>query len=103
MASSPPEHHMDRLGHRLGDRFCNSALATEKRLEKSTPNDEKAFSFARDAYRLLQRTVVCRGQRSMSKKAGFASLVGGLMLVSAIFAGGGGSDAQQIGNAGQAR
>jgi mono/diheme cytochrome c family protein len=39
----------------------------------------------------------------MSKKAGFASLVGGLMLVSAIFAGGGGADAQQIGNAGQGR
>jgi mono/diheme cytochrome c family protein len=39
----------------------------------------------------------------MSKKAGFAYLVGGLMLVSAIFAGGGGSDAQQVGNAGQGR
>ena len=36
-------------------------------------------------------------------KAGFASLVGGLMLISAIFAGGSGSDAQQIGNAGQGR
>ena len=39
----------------------------------------------------------------MSKKASFASLVGGLMLVSAIFAGGGGSDEQQVGNAGQGR
>ena len=37
MASSPPEHHVDRLGHRLGDCSCNSALATEERLEKSTP------------------------------------------------------------------
>jgi mono/diheme cytochrome c family protein len=39
----------------------------------------------------------------MSKRAGFASLVGGLMLVSTIFAGGGGANAQQIGNAGQGR
>jgi mono/diheme cytochrome c family protein len=39
----------------------------------------------------------------MSKRAGLASLVGGLMLLSATFAGGGSSDAQQIGNAGQGR
>jgi hypothetical protein len=57
MASSPPEHHMDRLGHRLGDHSCNSALATEKRLEKSTPMTGRHFRFARDACRLLQRTV----------------------------------------------
>ena len=56
MASSPPEHHMDRLGHHLGDRSRNSALATEKRLENQLQKNGKAFSFAR-AYRLLQRTA----------------------------------------------
>jgi predicted RNA-binding Zn-ribbon protein involved in translation (DUF1610 family) len=32
MASGSPEHHMDRLGHRLGDRSCNFVLAAEERL-----------------------------------------------------------------------
>jgi mono/diheme cytochrome c family protein len=39
----------------------------------------------------------------MSKRTGFVSLAGGLMLVSAIFVGGGSSGAQQIGNAAQGR
>ena len=43
MASSPPEHHMDRLGHRLADRSSNSALATEERLEKSTPKEREGI------------------------------------------------------------
>jgi hypothetical protein len=30
MASGPPEHHMDRLGRRLGDRSCNPVLAPEE-------------------------------------------------------------------------
>src|SRR6516164_4694601 len=32
MASGPPEHHVDRLGHRLADRSCNFVLAAENRL-----------------------------------------------------------------------
>jgi hypothetical protein len=32
MASGSPEHHMDRLGRRLGDRFCNPVLAAEERV-----------------------------------------------------------------------
>jgi hypothetical protein len=32
MASGPPEHHVDRLGHRLADRSGNFVLAAEKRL-----------------------------------------------------------------------
>src|SRR5689334_11883319 len=32
MASGPPEHHVDRLGHRLAHRSCNFVLAAEKRL-----------------------------------------------------------------------
>jgi mono/diheme cytochrome c family protein len=39
----------------------------------------------------------------MSKRAGFVSFAGGLTLISAIFAGGGSCDAQQVGNAGQGR
>jgi hypothetical protein len=30
MASGSPEHHMDRLGRRLGDRSCNPVLAPEE-------------------------------------------------------------------------
>jgi mono/diheme cytochrome c family protein len=47
--------------------------------------------------------VVRRKLRSMSKRAGFSSLVGSLALVSATFAGGGSSGAQQIGNAEEGR
>jgi hypothetical protein len=36
MASGSPEHHMDRLGRRLGDRICNSVLAAEERLGTSS-------------------------------------------------------------------
>ena len=32
MAGSPPEHHMDRLGHRLGYRSDNHVLAPEERM-----------------------------------------------------------------------
>ena len=32
MASGSPERHMDRLGRRLGDRFCNPVLAAEERV-----------------------------------------------------------------------
>jgi mono/diheme cytochrome c family protein len=39
----------------------------------------------------------------MSKRAGFPFMAGGLLLVSAIVAGGGNSVAQQIGNAEQGR
>lgn len=39
----------------------------------------------------------------MSKRAGVTFLAGGLMLVSAIFAGGGSAAAQQVGNVGQGR
>jgi len=39
----------------------------------------------------------------MSKRASFSSLAGSLMLVSALFAGSGSSDAQQIGSAGEGR
>ena len=35
MASGSPEHHMDRLGLRLGDRSCNFVLAAEERLGSS--------------------------------------------------------------------
>jgi len=37
MASSPPEHNMDGLGCRLGDRSGDLVLATEERLENITP------------------------------------------------------------------
>ena len=30
MASGSSEHHMDRLGRHLGDRFCSSFLAPEE-------------------------------------------------------------------------
>jgi hypothetical protein len=102
MASSPSEHHMDRLGYRLGDRSCNFVLAATKRLERSNSKRGKAFSFARDVYRLVHGPRA-QGTKSMSKRAGFAFLAGGLMLVSVIFAGGGNSGAQQIGNAGRRR
>jgi hypothetical protein len=32
MASGSPKHHVDRLGHRLGDRSDNPALAPEERI-----------------------------------------------------------------------
>jgi hypothetical protein len=32
MASGSPKHHVDRLGHRLGDRFGNPALTPEERI-----------------------------------------------------------------------
>jgi hypothetical protein len=35
MASDSPEHHMDRLGYRLGDRSDSSVLAAEERIENS--------------------------------------------------------------------
>jgi hypothetical protein len=35
MASGSPEHHMDRLGFRLGDRSCNFVLAAEEWLGTS--------------------------------------------------------------------
>ena len=36
MASGPPEHHMDRLGRRLGGRSFNLVLAAEERI--GSPN-----------------------------------------------------------------
>lgn len=106
MTGSSPEHHVDRLGHRLGDRSCNSAMAAKRRLKfKSKTNeiqkDRKGFSFAGDACKLLER--VRAFGTNMSNRAGFASLAGGLTLVSAMVAGGGSADAQQIGNAGEGR
>jgi hypothetical protein len=35
MASSSPEHHMDRLGRRLGGRSFDLVLAAEKRIATS--------------------------------------------------------------------
>jgi hypothetical protein len=37
MASGPPDHHMDRLGYRLGDRSGDLVLAAEERLENTNP------------------------------------------------------------------
>jgi len=37
MASSPPEHNLDGLGYRLGDRSCDLVLAAEERLENTNP------------------------------------------------------------------
>ena len=99
MASSSPERNMDWLGFRLVDRSCDSALAAEERIKSK--KEQKG---------ILSRTPIgCRkrfgrrAQRHMTKRAGFVSLAGGLMLVSAIFVSGGISGAQQIGNAGQGR
>jgi hypothetical protein len=62
MASSPPEHHMDRLGHRLGDRSCNSALATEKRLEKINSKRKGRH------FRLHAAPIGCIGQSCVGDK-----------------------------------
>jgi hypothetical protein len=35
MASSTPEHHVDRVGHRLGDCYSDFVLAAEKRLNNA--------------------------------------------------------------------
>jgi len=92
---------MDRLGCRLVDRSCNSTLATEERL-KIKPKMDRKGNLSRTPIGSCKRFK--RGaQKHMSKRTGFVSLAGGLMLVSAIFVGGGSSGAQQIGNAAQGR
>jgi hypothetical protein len=46
MASSPPEHNMDGLGCRLGDRSGDLVLATEERLENITARSNCTITLA---------------------------------------------------------
>ena len=44
MASGSPKHHMDRLGHRLGDRSRNPALAPKERIGTRHPIKDAGIS-----------------------------------------------------------
>jgi hypothetical protein len=59
MASGSPEHHMDRLGHRLGDRTRNPILAPEERIGSSNLT--------------RRRIAVRRSRRARTEKQGVCS------------------------------
>jgi hypothetical protein len=55
MASGSPEHHMDRLGLRLGDRFCNFVLAAEERLGSSSRTRDRTRPMLRRCQKVLAK------------------------------------------------